>query len=92
MPMSHYPIRCYAPECSELAQFKIASQWSDGTIDELKTYALSCRDCVPQLLEQSRLKQAACRLGPGEVLLPPMVYLLRLGSTDHELQRISEWD
>lgn len=92
MPMSHYPVRCYAPGCGELAQFKIASQWSDGTIDELKTYALACRECVPGLLEQSRGKQSSCRLGPGEILLAPMVYLLHLGSTDLELQRCTEWE
>ena len=37
MPMPPYRVPC--SRCDELAAFKIASCWSDGVTQELKTYA-----------------------------------------------------
>jgi hypothetical protein len=70
-----------------LAVYKIAARWSDGLTQELKTYALSCSGCLQRWLEQSRTRQAACRLAPGETLEPVGVYELTRGGHDHELQR-----
>lgn len=88
MPMPPYPIRCITPGCGKLAEYKIAARWSDGITHELKTYALCCADCLPELLRRSRAKQAACRLAKSETLETPGIYALRRGSRDPELQRL----
>jgi hypothetical protein len=87
MPMSPYPVLCYAPGCGRPARFKIAARWSDGTTEELKTYALACDECLEQLFATAGEKRAACRLAPGESLDPPAVYVLARGTRDRELVR-----
>jgi hypothetical protein len=69
-----YPVVCHRPDCTNLAEFKIAAQWSDGTTHELKTYSLSCAACLPTLFPQSREKQKNCRRTAGETLGKPGVY------------------
>jgi len=85
--MPSYPTLCYRPACGQPAMFKIAARWSDGVTSELKTYFLSCPACLTDLLRQSRVKQAACRLAPGEILEPPGVYVLERGNRDRRLVR-----
>ena len=85
--MPPYPIFCSSRECGQIAVYKIAARWSDGTTEELKTYALSCADCLPNWYEQSRQKQAACRRTPGEILDPPGILAMVPGSRDRQLQR-----
>ena len=87
MPMSPYPILCYRPECSVPAVFKIAARWSDGTTYELKTYALTCAACLPELFASAVGRQAVCRLTVGETLDAPGVYDLTRGSRDRALSR-----
>ena len=87
MPMSPYPVLCYAPGCTAPALYKIAAKWSDGTTAELKTYSLSCAECLPELLSRAREKRAACRLGIGETLDAPGVYELTRGGRDRGLTR-----
>ena len=79
MPMSPYPVRCYAPGCSELAVYKVAARWSDGNTHELKTYSLACPACLSGLFAAAVVKRAACRLAPGETLEEPGVYELHRG-------------
>ena len=85
--MSPYPVRCYAPECSRAAAFKIAARWSDGLTHELKTYYLACAGCVATLFAEAGAKRAACRLAPGETLDAPGVYELSRGRRDRGLKR-----
>ena len=80
MPMSPYPVLCYAPGCHAPALYKIAATWSDGATTELKTYGLACAACLPGLLAQAREKRAACRLGAGETLDTCGVYELTRGA------------
>jgi hypothetical protein len=87
MLLSSYPIRCYSPGCNALALYKIAARWSDGITQELKTYALTCEACLAESFRRSRLKQAACRLAPGETLEAPGVYELVRGRRDPQLIR-----
>jgi hypothetical protein len=87
MPMPSYPILCYRPGCGKLAVYKIAARWSDGITQELKTYALSCADCLPDWYRRSCAKQAACRLAKGETLERPGIYDLVRGQRDRQLQR-----
>ena len=90
MPMSPYPVRCYRPGCGQLAVYKIAARWSDGVTEELKTYALSCPQCLPAWFERACAKQRACRTSPGEILEPPGIYELARGQRDRELKRCLE--
>ncbi len=90
MPMPPYPVLCYAPGCGKPAVYKIAAHWSDGITAELKTYALSCPDCLAELFRRSRVRQAACKLTSGEILEPPGIYRLERGQRDPQLQRLEE--
>jgi hypothetical protein len=87
MPMPPYPVLCYRPGCGRPAAYKIAARWSDGVTQELKTYALTCPDCLTDWLRHGRARQAACRLAPGETLEPPGVYELARGRRDRGLVR-----
>ncbi|HEY1186863.1 MAG TPA: hypothetical protein VGE74_04355 [Gemmata sp.] len=87
MPMSPYPVLCYAPGCGAPALYKLAAKWSDGTTAELKTYGLSCAACLPQLFALAHQKRAACRLAVGETLDVPSVYELARGGRDRALTR-----
>lgn len=88
--MPPHPIYCYRPGCTRLAVYKIAARWSDGMTEELKTYSLSCAECLKEQFQLSRKKQAACRLAPGEVLESPGIFLLQRGQRDQRLERLVE--
>ncbi len=90
MAMPPYPIVCSRPGCGRAARYKIAARWSDGVTEELKTYALSCPDCLPALFRRSRARQAACRLAAGETLETPGIYQLERGRRDHQLRRCAQ--
>jgi hypothetical protein len=90
MPMPPYPILCYTPDCGQPAVYKIAARWSDGITEELKTYALSCAECLPRWYRTSREKQLRCRVAPNEILDPPGIFLLGRGQHDRELLRQPE--
>ena len=87
MPMPPYPLYCYTKGCGKPAVYKIAARWSDGITAELKTYALSCPDCLASWFQTSRTKQAACRRARGEILEPPGIFDLERGKRDRVLQR-----
>lgn len=90
MPMPAYPLYCYTKDCKHPALYKIAAQWSDGKVGELKTYGLCCEQCLPVWFQQGRARQQACHLTPGETLEPPGVYLLQRGQRDHTLKRLPD--
>jgi hypothetical protein len=90
MPMPPYPVLCYTRDCGKPAAYKVAARWSDGITEELKTYALSCPDCLADWFRQSRQKQAACRRAPQEVLEPPGVFALERGRRDIQLRRLTD--
>jgi hypothetical protein len=88
--MPPYPLQCYTPQCGRPAVYKIASRWSDGVTKELKTYALSCADCLPDWFRRSRVKQSSCRLAPGEILETPGIFSLERGRRDSQIHRLTE--
>jgi hypothetical protein len=90
MAMPPYPIYCYTRGCPRLAVYKIAAEWSDGVTGELKTYGLSCAECLPAWFRRAREKQAGCRLAPGERLDPPGIYNLAHGMRDQQLIRLPD--
>jgi hypothetical protein len=90
MPMPPYPLYCYTRNCGRPAVYKIAARWSDGITQELKTYGLCCRECLPERFRASRQKRAACRLAAGETLEEPGIYSLERGQRDADLHRLTE--
>ena len=87
MPMPSYRVLCTHCGCDQLAAFKIASCWSDGVTQELKTYALSCSACLAEQLGTARAKMSACRLVAGESLDSPGIYEMVRGTRDARLCR-----
>lgn len=87
MALSGYPVICYAVGCPSPAVYKIAARWSDGITHELKTYYLSCADCLPRLFAAALAKRNACRLAPDETLDIPGIYELARGVRDRDLRR-----
>jgi len=87
MPMPPYKIMCYEPGCAHEAVYKIAARWSDGVIQELKTYGLVCPQCLPKWFYRSRQRQRSTRRAREETLDPPGIYLLQRGVPDHQLPR-----
>jgi hypothetical protein len=85
--MPPFPVLCYTKGCGKTAQYKIAARWSDGVTSELKTYALSCADCLALWFQSSKGKQAACRRAPRETLEAPGIYDLERGKRDRTLHR-----
>ena len=85
--MPAYEVRCTCPGCQRPAVYKIAARWSDGTTEELKTYALCCGECLAEAYRTSRAKQSACRTARGESLEAPGIYPLARGRRDRELER-----
>jgi hypothetical protein len=90
MAMPPYPLYCYTPDCGRLAVYKIAARWSDGATQELKTYSLTCADCLTHWFHRSREKQAACHLAAGETLDPPGSFGLQRGRHDQQLERLAD--
>lgn len=84
MPMSPYPVLC---SCKSPAAFKVAARWSDGTTQELKTYALACASCLPSLFAAAVAKRAECHLTLGEALDAPGIFDLARGARDKQLAR-----
>jgi hypothetical protein len=87
MPMPPYTVFCYRRGCGQKAVYKIAAHWSDGVTSELKTYALSCADCLKEWFRAACAKQADCRTTPGETLERPCIFDMQRGSRDRELVR-----
>lgn len=83
-----YPIHCCNQGCTSLAEYKIASCWTDGLTEELKTYGLTCAACLPEIFRASREKQKLCRLAQGEILETPGIYRLTHGKRDDQLHRL----
>jgi len=90
--MRDYPIRCSASDCAELAEFKIAAGWSDGTTQELKSYGFACHAHLEQAYRRAAESRARCRLTEGETLQSLGVYRLHYGRRDRELERLCELD
>lgn len=88
--MPPYPVLCYTPGCGEAAVYKIAARWSDGVTSELKTYGLTCHDCLQTWYSRAKRSRAACRLAPGESLEDPGIYRVERGARDQQLERLPE--
>ena len=87
-----YVVRCGAQGCSQEAVYKIASEWSDGTLAELKPYGFSCQEHLREQFERARQRRDQCRLAEGETLGPVGVYKLQRGTRDRALERLADME
>jgi hypothetical protein len=92
MAMPPYRVLCYTPGCDRDAVFKIAARWTDGVTGELKTYGLTCQECVKAWFLRARRNRVACRLAPGESLDEPGIYRIERGARDQQLERLGEFE
>jgi hypothetical protein len=84
-----YTILCHT-NCGNQAIYKIAARWSDGVIQELKTYSLCCAACLPEQFASSRKRFDQTRLLKDETSEPPGIYRLTEGRRDRELPRLAD--
>lgn len=87
MPMPTYIVYCYTPHCGKPAQYKIAARWSDGITSELKTYSLTCRECLKEAFLSARQRREACSVAAGETLDHPAIFYAERGMRDQQLVR-----
>lgn len=85
-----YPVHCTSPKCNQLAEYKLASRWSDGMTEELKTYGLACSTCLPEMFRQTVQRFGKITVMAEETLDPPGIFLLVKGSHDRTLARQSD--
>ena len=90
MNRSAYVVRCTVQCCQELARYKIAAEWSDGSVHELKTYGLACENHLEVLFRRSLEKHQKCRQADGETLSAPQVFRIESGRRDPELVRLTD--
>ena len=85
-----FVVRCTMQGCQETAGYKIASEWSDGTTKELKTYGLACEKHLEALFRRSREKQRGCHVAEGESLSTPHIFRIETDRRDRELVRLTD--
>lgn len=85
-----YSILCDQPNCENKAELKIAAEWSDSLTSELKTYALTCQDCLETAFHQSQQRRANCRLAKHEKLGDLGIYELTQETGARERKRRSD--
>jgi hypothetical protein len=88
--MMNYPVLCYEANCGQPAVYKIAAQWSDGLMQELKTFSLSCQAHLAGQFASSLERHGKTRLLPGEISERPGIFQLTGGWRDKELVRLEE--
>jgi hypothetical protein len=90
MEAPRYLVLCSLESCQTPALYKVAAVWSDGTTQELKTYALSCAEHLESQYRMSAQKQLRCRVADGETLSSPQIFQIVQGRRDRELTRLSD--
>lgn len=90
MKAKPYVVRCGAQGCGGEAVYKLASQWSDGTLEELKPYGFFCQVHLREMFEKARHRHSQCRLAEGETLGPVRIYKLQRGARDQALERLPD--
>jgi hypothetical protein len=81
-------VRCSMSGCHELATYKIAAPWSDGSFSELKTYGHACSDHLGCVFRDAEQRREAYQPTPGEVVEEIGIYRYEQGKRDRQLQRL----
>lgn len=82
-------VRCISPSCEENAVYKIASPWSDGVFNELKSFGFACADHLGPVFRAAEDRRKAYHPSPGEVVGEIGIYKYEQGKRDRQLQRLS---
>jgi hypothetical protein len=81
-------VRCSRPGCGNHAAYKIASTWSYGKFNELKSYGLSCSehfgDAFSEAQRRSRLHPTSSDEAVGDI----SIYRWEKGLLDSKLERL----
>jgi hypothetical protein len=85
-----YEPRCSWPGCKQLATYKIAAEWSSGTLTELKNYGLCCDEHRQPQIERARASRARFRPADGESLGQVGVYRFTYGERDADLVKLDD--
>lgn len=80
-------VRCSMPDCGEPATYKVAAPWSDGRFSELKTYGLSCREHIRDVLRSAEARWLAYEPVRGETVQDVGIYIYEPGKPDRDLER-----
>jgi hypothetical protein len=80
-------VRCFEPDCQELATYKVAAPWSDSRFWELKTYGFACGDHLKDILRNAEARWLAYEPVPGEVVQDINIYRYEPGKKDRQLER-----
>ena len=86
--MSNTVVRCSLAACREPAAYKIAAQWSQGSLSELKTYGFACSDHLGPVFRDAEDRNQDYEPGPGEVVEEIAIYKYENGKRDRLLQRL----
>ena len=81
-----YQPRCSQPGCDRPAIYKVAAPWTNGTIRELKTYAMACDAHRAALLARGRSHREGLPLAEGESVGRVGLYQLLPGVLDADLR------
>jgi hypothetical protein len=85
-------VLCSKPQCGKPATYKIASPWSYGKFNELKSYALACSDHFGDAFREA---QQRCKLhptSPEEKVGEIGIYRYEKGKHDKHLERLGGLD
>jgi hypothetical protein len=85
-----YRVVCSAKGCARADEYKIAAQWTDGALVELKPYGFACSEHLAEAYRAAKEKRTRCRLSVGESLGPVGIYRFRPGASDQQIERLTE--
>jgi hypothetical protein len=81
-------VRCSLRGCDELAAYKIAAQWSNGSFSELKSYGFACSDHLSPVFREADDRREEYEPSPNEILEELGIYKFEQGRRDRTLQRL----
>ena len=87
--MASKTVRCTVEGCEEAAVYKIASPWSDGVFNELKSFGFACADHLGPVFRAAEGRRKAYQPSPGEAIGDIGIYKYEGGRRDKQLQRLS---
>ena len=92
MLMYNRSVSCGTPGCQELAEYKIAAQWSAGKFKELKTYGLACEAHYAQTYRDALRRRKIHTPSPEEAQGEMTVYHFEKGKAVSELEPVASPD
>lgn len=86
--MSATRVKCSQDGCAELAAYKIAAPWSDGSFAELKNYGYACPEHLGSVFRLAEQRRQAYQPTPAETIEDIGIYKYEQGKRDRQLQRL----